>query len=260
MNSRKPARIAVTCALFVGLAGSALAGPPDGKGPGGKDKDSSPGGNGFNTPSPISLTITFDDHMDDAIRSDGDSYIDEANDLPNALAVHIDGDSGGSYGNLFLHTGNTDPAYPRTRTVSLDIYTGCEDGCENQPFTRRKFHFLGLTVSATESIVGGLCGMLVDESITAPMQLIYADADPDAFGTEAPGFIDFFPASKRKSPCFGQTSDVTVKREGDHEWIVSGNVAACITWPGGREFGGVSLMPFEFTAQNNQIAGQPVCK
>jgi hypothetical protein len=259
MNSRKPARIAATCALFVGLAGSALAGPPDGKGPGGKDKDSSPGGNGFNTPSPISLTITFRDKrgdMDNAIRSDGDPYIDEANDLPNALAVHIDGDSGGSYGNLFLHTGNTDPEHPRT--VFLDITSDCVDGCGNQPFEPREFHFLGLTVSATESIAGGLCGMLDKELITAPMQLIYSDFE--TFDTEAPGFIDFFPASKRKSPCFGQTSEVTVIREGDDKWIVSGDVAACITWPGGREFGGVSFMPFEFTAQINQIEGQPECK
>jgi hypothetical protein len=159
--------------------------------------------------------------MDDAIRSDGDPYIDQA----NALAVHIDGDSGGSYGNLFLHTGNTVPA--DRRTVFLDIATECEDGCGNQPFAARKFRFLGLTVSATESIAGGLCGMLVSDSITAPMQLIYADFG--AFGTDAPGFIDFFPASKRKSPCFGQTSDVTVKREDDDKWIVSGNVAACIS-------------------------------
>ena len=93
--------------------------------------------------------------------------------------------------------------------------------------------------------------MLIGEGngITAPMQIIYDD--PIEFDTTAPGFIDFFPASKRKSPCYGLTSEVSVKRIDNITWKVSGNVAACVTWPGGREYGGITVMPFEFEAVIN---------
>jgi hypothetical protein len=234
------------------LAAPVLAGPPEGKGGGGgkKDDSTSSGGNGFNTPNPISMTIDFRNAEYDSIKSDiAGSYSDEPRDAANPdyrMDAHIDGDSGSSYGNLFLLIQASD------RTVYVDIASGCGDGCntpdeQNQPFTAREFDSLGLTVSATETIAGGLCGMSTGNPVTAPMQIIYDDLAE--YGTEAPGFIDFFPASKRKSPCFNQTSEVKIERLTATSWKVSGDLAACITWPGGREYGGVSVMPFELTAQ-----------
>jgi hypothetical protein len=250
MKLTKPIITLVTVLMIAVLAGPVMAGQPDGKGNGdGKDKDTSPGGNGFNTPSPISLTISFRDNYNDGIQSDDGSYSDESADLAFPLDAHIDGDSGGSYGNLFLRTTHTDPANPRT--LYLDIASGCVDGCDhgsvqNQPFQTASFHILALNLAATESIAGGLCGMQTGQTITAPMQIDYAD--PEIYGTEAPGFIDFFPVTRGKSPCKGsQASEVTVIRNDTGKWTVSGG-AACVTWPGGREFGGVTVMPFEFTA------------
>jgi hypothetical protein len=244
-----------TVSVLMGTAASpSMAGKPDGKGGGGKDKDSSPGQSGFNTPNPISLTIIFRDGVTDGIQSDGGPYHDESPELSYPLDAHIDGDTGGSYGNLFLRTAGTDPGDPRT--LFLDIASGCVTGCKEgeQPFQAREFHVLGLNVAATESIAGGLCGMANGQIITAPMRITYADST--TYGMDNPGFIDFFPVSKGKSPCRNsQASDVTVQRHGDSEWTVSGG-AACVTWPGGRQFGGVVVMPFELTANINGDALQ----
>lgn len=248
MNAARFINKVAASLLMITLSVSVLAGPPEGKG-GKKDDGTSSGGNGFNSPKPISLTIAFRNSDVDAIKSDvSGPYVDEPRDSANPdyrMDAHIDGDSGSSYGNLFLLIKNS------ARTVNVDIATGCVDGCDeagqqNQPFQAREFDSLGLTVSATESIAGGLCGMLTGESISAPMQVIYDD--PNAFGTEAPGFIDFFPATKRRSPCYGLTSEVSIHRMDDSSWKVSGDVAACVSWPGGREYGGVTVMPFEFIA------------
>jgi hypothetical protein len=231
------------------LANLAIAGPPPGKG-GGKDKDGNSGGNGFNTPNPISLTINIKSDTSSGnekyfgIQGDGSSYSDgdPADDFP--LDVHIDGDSGGSYGNLFLRTD-----FSVNRGVTLDISSECVDGCDDQPFDQRKFHLMGLMVAANESIAGGFCGMAIGREITAPMQITYYD--PVFFETQAPGFVDFFPVTKGNSPCKGSpASEVSVYRIDQNNWTVSGD-AACIKWPGGRDFGGVALMPFEFSAKIN---------
>jgi len=236
----------IMMAIFVNPA---MAGKPDGKG-GGKDKDGSSGGNGFNTPNPISLTISIKSDTSSGnekyfgIQGDGSSYSDgdPAADFP--LDVHIDGDSGGSYGNLFLRTD-----FSVDRSVSLDIKTGCVDGCDDQPFDQHSFHLIGLMVAANESIAGGFCGMQDGQTISAPMQITYYD--PAFFGIQNPGFVDFFPVTKGKSQCKGSpASDVSVLRIDGNSWTVSGD-AACITWPGGRDFGGVALMPFEFSASIN---------
>jgi len=250
MNASGFIKAVAASLLMVTLSVSVLAGPPAGKG-GKKDDGTSSGGNGFNTPNPISLTIEFRNEGVDAIKSDiSGPYVDEPRDSANPdyrMDAHIDGDSGSSYGNLFLLIKDS------ARSIYVDIDTGCVDGCDepdqqNQPFQAREFDSLGLTVSATESIAGGLCGMLTgpENSISAPMQVIYNDSI--AFGTEAPGFIDFFPATKRRSPCYGLTSEVSIQRIDESSWKVSGNMAACVSWPGGREYGGVTVMPFEFTA------------
>jgi len=250
MNMQKLILCTAAGILMATLAEPSVAGKPDGKGGGGKDKDSSPGQSGFNTPNPISLTISFRDGVTDGIQSDGEPYSDESPDLSHPLDAHIDGDTGGSYGNLFLRTAGTDPNNPRT--LFLDIASGCVAGCDegDQPFQAREFHVLGLNVAATESIAGGLCGMVNDQIITAPMRITYADSA--AYGVENPGFIDFFPVNKGKSPCRNsQASDVTVHRKSNSEWIISGG-AACVTWPGGRQFGGVVVMPFELIATINE--------
>ena len=248
MNAARFINKVAASLLMITLSVSVLAGQPEGKG-GKKDDGTSSGGNGFNSPKPISLTISFRNDGVDAIKSDlFGPYVDEPRDSANPdyrMDAHIDGDSGSSYGNLFLLIKNS------ARTINVDIATGCVDGCDeagqqNQPFQAREFDSLGLTVSATEAVAGGLCGMLAGDSISAPMQVIYDD--PNAFGTEAPGFIDFFPATKRRSPCYGLTSEVSIQRMDDSSWKVSGNVAACVSWPGGRQYGGVAVMPFEFTA------------
>jgi hypothetical protein len=243
--------------LASALPASTLAAPPPGKGKDGKTDDgTSSGGNGFNTPNPISLSLAFRNDESDTIRGDGfGAYTDEPRvpDSDYRMDVHIDGDSGGSYGNLFLRIRQG------SRRVFLDIESGCELGCnetddngnivtQNQPFTAREFDSLGLTVSANESIAGGLCGLDAGgDPITAPMQVIYQDDDPDnELGTTNPGFVDFFPVSKRRSPCYGLTSEVTVRRLDSDSWRVSGDRAACVRWPGGRKSPGVAVMPFEF--------------
>jgi len=235
--------------MMAAMVAPTIAGPPDGKGGGGKDKDTSPGQSGFNTPHPISLTIRFRDDATDGIQSDGGAYRDESPDLSYPLDAHIDGDTGGSYGNLFLRTAGTDPGNPRT--LFVDITSGCVFGCDegDQPFQSREFHVLGLNVAVTESIAGGLCGMKNGQTVTAPMRITYADQA--TFGMENPGFIDFFPVTKGKSPCRNsQASDVSVFRVSASKWAISGG-AACVTWPGGRQFGGIVVMPFEFTASIN---------
>lgn len=254
MRARNFLTITAFLIFVVALNTSAFAGPPEGKGKGGgKDDDgTSSGGNGFNTPSPMSVSVLLADNAGNAIRGDSyGPYVDEerVNDSPYRMDAHIDGDSGGSYGNFFLLIERDSTVDPNYRTIHLDIESGCipeAGGCDDQPFGARDFDSIGLTVSATESIAGGFCGLDIGgPSITAPMQLVYADED--FFGTLNPGFVDFFPASKRKSPCYGLTSEVQVLRTAQDSWTVSGDMAACVTWPGGRKFGGVTVMPFEFT-------------
>jgi len=251
-TTMKVQQLMISISLSIMMAVSlnpAMAGKPDGKG-GGKDKDGNSGGNGFNTPNPISLTISIKSDTSSGnekyfgIQGDGTSYSDgdPADDFP--LDVHIDGDSGGSYGNLFLRTD-----FSVDRSVTLDISSGCVDGCDDQPFDQHTFHLLGLMVAANESIAGGFCGIQNGQTISAPMQIIYYD--PDYFGMQSPGFVDFFPVTKGKSQCKGSpASDVSVLRIDENNWTVFGD-AACIKWPGGREFGGVALMPFEFSASIN---------
>lgn len=250
MNTCKQVISILSAIMIASVSSQILAAQPEGKG-GGKNKDGNSGGNGYNTPNPISLTITIKSDKSNGselyygIQSDYNaSYSDGDPSDDHPLDVHIDGDSGGSYGNLFLRTD-----FSLDRSVSLDISSGCEDGCDNQPFEKRSFHLFGLMVAANESIAGGFCGMGIPQTITAPMQIAFYD--PDFFETQAPGFVDFFPVNKGKSACKGSAaSEVSVTRTSADKWTVSGD-AACIKWPGGREFGGVAFMPFEFSASIN---------
>jgi len=243
MKTCKIMNTLIFCLITAGLTVDAQAGKNSGKGGG---KDGNPGGSGYDTPDPISLTITFtDDELNFGIQSDEAAYVDDHPDAAYPLDAHIDGNAGGNYGNLYLRTD-----FSLDRSVRIDIEKGCVEGCDNQPFSTRSFHLMGLKVAATESVSGGFCGMEtgVDNAITAPMQLAYYD--PQAFDTSAPGFIDFFPVTKGKSPCKGSAaSEVRVIRESDRSWLVRGE-AACIRWPGGREFGGVAYIPFEFKAES----------
>ncbi len=245
MKFRTKSIIGQTLTLGLALALSAQAAPPEGKG-GGKDKGdgTNSGGDGSRTPNPIALSISFRDAVNDAVRSDGfGSYVWNQ---PEGLRAHIDGDSGGNYGNLYLYM---EPDVGRS--VYLDIESGCVSGCDDQPFQARAFGHLGIKVVATDGIGGGVCGMQPGDVATIRMKINFADEA--IYGTPGPGTVEFDAFTKRNSPCYQATAEATLERGeastfGKNSWRVSSDDAACVTWPGGREHGGVTLMPFEFMA------------
>jgi len=239
MKAFKMIQITFASLLLAVMANPAVA-AKGGNGGGSKGSGGGGGGSGFDTPVQVHLTITFRDESADDVQSDGGPYYD--NDLHIAdgdnVDAHIDASSGGNYGNLYLRTSNSE-----NRTVWLDI-SDCVADCLNQPFAAQYFRYAGLKVAATESLSGGFCGMAPGQTITAPMQITY-----QLNASDSPGFIYFEPGVKGKSACRGAngSNEVTVFRASDTSWTVSGD-AACVTWPGGTDPGGVVYMPFHFTA------------
>jgi hypothetical protein len=247
---RKMTSIA-TGLLAIALATQVLAGPPEGKGGGDKDKKgTNSGGDGSRTPNPVTMSIAFRDDLTDGIRSakTSDKFsIYEGYD-PDALRAHIDGDSGGNYGNLYLYM---EPI--AERSVYFDLESNCvSDDCEVLPFTARSFDRVGIKVIATESVSGGVCGMAPGDVITARMNIKFHDEVE--YGTAAPGVIAYDTFGRRKHPCYQATSLVRVARgaagtELENTWTVSGDAApACVNAPDGSH-GGIVHLPFEMTAR-----------
>jgi len=243
MKTKLFLQTAIVITLTAGLAVTDLSAAPGGKGNGGGDKsDKGSGGSGFNAGPEISasLIINFRDDAADGFLSDGSLY----EDLVDEVDAHIYTGSGGNYGNLYLHTGNTPNRY-----LTVDI-SDCKSNCPDpQPFIREDFHFAGLKVVAADAVSGGVCGMSVGKSITAVAQLTYNFETEDS----QPGFIHFQPGIKGKSPCRGAngSDEVLVEKLNDPElgdyWRVSGEMA-CVTAPGGADPGGTVSMPFSFDA------------
>ena len=245
MKTKAIVQAAIVIMLTAGLAVTDLSAAPGGKGNGGGDKgdkgDKGSGGSGFNAGPEItaSLIISFRDDDADGFVSDCSVY----QDLLDEVDAHIYTGSGGNYGNLYLHTGNT-----ISRFLTVDI-SDCKSNCDAQPFARKDFHFAGLKVVAAEAVSGGVCGMTTGQSITAVAQLTY-NFEKDG---SQPGFIHFQPGIKGKSPCRGAngSDEVLVEKLNDMElgdyWRVSGDMA-CVTAPGGADPGGTVSMPFSFDA------------
>ena len=243
MKTKLFLQTAIVITLTAGLAVTDLSAAPGGKGNGGGDKsDKGSGGSGFNAGPEISVSLIIEFRNDEAdgFLSDGYSYVD----LEEEVDAHIYTGSGGNYGNLYLHTGNT-----LNRYLTVDI-SDCRSNCPDpQPFTREDFHFAGLKVVAADAVSGGVCGMSVGKSITAVAQLTYNFETEDS----QPGFIHFQPGIKGKSPCRGAngSDEVLVEKLKDQElgdyWRVSGEMA-CVTAPGGADPGGTVSMPFSFDA------------
>ena len=242
--------------LTFSLTAQVMAAPPEGKG-GGKPKDGNSGGDGSLTPSPIAMLIEFRDDSNDTVRSDSSDY--EWNQ-PDGLRAHIDGDSGGNYGNLYLYF---EPEVGRS--VFLDIESGSVDDSAALPFTARSFDRVGIKVIAAETVSDGVCGMAPGDEISARMNIKFHDEQQ--YNTAGPGVIAFQTYNRKKHPCYRATSMVQVKRGEagtalENSWTVSSDVAACITWPDGRTHGGISYMPFSFTATviNPDNPDEPVCE
>jgi hypothetical protein len=252
--------------LAFALATQGLAAPPEGKGGGndggGKTKETNSGGDGSRTPNPITMSIAFRDSLTDGIRSAetaGQSSVYEGFD-PDGMRAHIDGDSGGNYGNLYLYMEPLD-GY----SVFLDLVNNCVADCESLPFTARSFDRVGIKVIASESVSGGVCGMQPGDVITARMNVKFHDEI--VYGTAAPGVIAYDTHGRRKHPCYQATSMVRVERgaagtENEHTWTVSGDAApACVNAPDGAH-GGIVLLPFEMSATVIDPANpqEPACE
>jgi hypothetical protein len=244
--------IMITTGLLAAVLSVPVAAEKGGNKGGGKGgSGGGGGGSGFDTPEQVFLTITFIDSFTDingdsvpaGVRSDGyGPYFDLDLDASTEnVDAHLDASAGGNYGNLYLRT-----SHSASRSLTLDI-TGCVADCDSQPFEVESFRNAALKIAATESISGGFCGMGIGQAhqITAPMQITYFDPD-----IESPGFVHFEPGIKGgRSPCRGDngSAEVSVVRNGDKSWTVTGD-AACVTTPDSNEPGGIVFMPFEFTA------------
>jgi hypothetical protein len=244
---RKMTSIA-TGMLAIAMATQGLAGPPEGKGGGGKDKGTNSGGDGSRTPNPVTMSITFRDSLTDGIRSaeTSDQFSVYEGYDPDTTRAHIDGDSGGNYGNLYLYMEPADDW-----SVYIDLASNCEANCDDLPFSADSFDRVGIKVIASESVSGGVCGMAPGDVITARMNVKFMDEA--VYGTAAPGTIAYDTFSRRKDPCRFATSMVRVERGAagtvfENSWIVSGDAAgACVTAPDGSH-GGIVHLPFEMTA------------
>lgn len=234
MKSKNLITITTAAILLSVASSSALAG----KGGGGKGGGG--GGSGFDTPVEFQLAIGFRDNENDGVQSDGGIYFDGDIGLTGEdplLDAHIDASAGKNYGNLYLRTGDT-----TNRSIYLDNSQCLSADCME---LAEALGDVALTVAATEALGAGFCGMTINQTITAPMQITYFKP-----GVENPGFVHYQPGFKGKSPCRGDngSSEVTVVRIAGDQWTVSGN-AACVTAPYGDP-GGLANMPFEFYVTN----------
>lgn len=244
-NLVKITTAAILLAATVNPVYAAKGGNTDnnGNGKGGSGNGGGGGGSGFDTPVEYHLAIGFRDADGDGVQSDGGIYYDGDLGLEGEdplLNAHFDASAGSNYGNLYLRTTDTN-----ARSVYLDI-TDCQANCDNPPFAADEFHDLGLTVAATHALGGGFCGMAIDQTITAPMEITYRMP-----GIDFPGFVLYEPGYKGgKSLCKGSngSAEVTVVRESGDAWTVSGTLA-CVTAPY-DEWGGLVNMPFEFYVTN----------
>lgn len=174
--------------------------------------------------------------LDDRIKSDtGMPYEDG---MDGGVEAFIG--SQANLGNVWLKLAKS------TRGLFLD-FTGCASPPEEckPPFTSQVVSLASIKVDANDVKKDGLFGMVVGESISAPMRVYYQlSAD------QPPGFVDFNPNQTGKEPCKNKGNFVTVRRTGNTTWEVIGdpNIIGCVTLPGGG-FGGTYGMPFQFTVQ-----------
>lgn len=173
--------------------------------------------------------------LDDRIKSDtGLDYQDGVENVEAFIG------SAANFGNVWLKLKNS------TRGLFLDFTDCASPLAECKPPFASQVVLANIKVHANDVKQDGLFGMVIGESISAPMRVYYwLSAD------QPPGFVDFNPNQAGKSLCKNKGSFVTVTRTGNATWevLADPSTIACVTLPGGAEFGGTYRMPFQFTVQ-----------
>lgn len=209
-----------------GIANAEKGGNGKGKGSG----DPGDGSSGGITPA----IITFADSAGDRIRSDdGTAYVDGVDNVEAFLG------SKANYGNVWLRVGDS------VRALTLD-FSDCQPGTTcNPPLVSIPHDRVSIKVDANNVQSDGLFGMAEGATIHAPMRIYYEYFANDP---EGPGFVEFNPNLKGKSPCKNKSLYVVVTRVDATSWDVSGDETplACATLPD-DSLSGQYLMPFHFT-------------
>lgn len=175
----------------------------------------------------IPVEITFRDcdalmtdrcPADDRLRSDwGQSYIDGEHGVEAFIGTQ------GSSGNIGLRLHDS----PRALLVD---FAECASAGRCNPPPSQLYSRVFLRVDATAVRENGILGMTVNETMTVPARIYYW------FGADQePGFIDFNPNLKGKSPCKGASDYVSVTRVSETGWAIVADPGriGCVTLPNG---------------------------
>lgn len=232
MTIKHTARAILTVLLIAGLAGAAHAGKGGTKGkPDGGGGD--PGDGNEVTP----VTVLFRDSVTDRVGSDGAIYINDYDEASDSGVRAFIGTKA-NLGNVWLMLAKS------ARGLLLD-FSDCISAC-NPPFLVDVISNSAIKVEADRVQSDGLWGMSVGTTIFAPMRIFY-----DLDDGQGPGFVEFNPNLKGKSPCKNKSNYVEVTRTSDTTWDIGADdtITSCVTLPGGGELAGVFVMPFSFTVE-----------
>jgi hypothetical protein len=170
----------------------------------------------------------------DRIGSDwSTSYVDGEHEVEAFLGTQANS------GNVLLNVARS------TRGMLLD-FTDCASSGKCIPPPSQIYTLSSIRIDATAVRKNGLLGMALNETMSVPARVTYQTT-----AGVSPGFIEFNPDLKGKTPCKGASDYVSATRTGEQSWEIAADPSriGCVTLPDGAGWAGNYRFPFRFTVQ-----------